>query len=167
VSLPPLLIREATEADLDALTAMTREFNDYLDALGGSAPAQDAAEIAAAAMGRLRSFAFGPNPLCKILIAELDGEAVGYLNYFMGVFMDDATPALHVADFFVGTKHRLRGAGKALMLEARRIAADHGASRLLWTVWRKNDDAIRFYEKLGAELEPYDGSVLMQWLIKP
>lgn len=85
----------------------------------------------------------------------------------MGVFMDDATPALYVADFFIGRRHRLRGAGRALMQEARRIAADHGASRLLWTVWRRNAAAIRFYEKLGAELEPDDGAVLMQWLIRP
>jgi len=145
---------------------MTREFNDYLDLVGGAEAADDAAEVAAAAMGRLRSLAFGPNPLCKILIAELDGQTVGYLNYFVGVFMDDATPTLHVADFFVTERYRLRGAGKALMLEARRIAMDLGASRLLWTVWRKNVDAISFYEKLGAEQEPADGSVLMQWLIE-
>jgi len=161
-----LCIRKATEADLSALTAMTREFNDYLDLVGGAEAADDAAEVAAAAMGRLRSLAFGPNPLCKILIAELDGQTVGYLNYFVGVFMDDATPTLHVADFFVTERYRLRGAGKALMLEARRIAMDLGASRLLWTVWRKNVDAISFYEKLGAEQEPADGSVLMQWLIE-
>jgi len=146
---------------------MTREFNDYLDSLGGAEGAADAAEVAAAAMDRLRSLAFGPSPLCTVLIAELDGQTAGYLNYFIGVFMDNATPALYVADFFVTKKFRLRGAGKALMREAHRIAMDFGASRLLWTVWRKNEDAIRFYEKLGAELEPEDGAVLMQWLIKP
>lgn len=161
-----LRLRKATEADLPALTAMTRAFNDYLDTLGGGPAADDAAEVAAAAMDRLRSFAFGPSPICTVLIAQLDGETAGYLNYYIGAFMDDATPTLHVADFYVAERHRLRGAGKALMLEARRIAADLGASRLLWTVWRKNEDAIRFYEKLGAELEPQDGSILMQWLIK-
>ena len=161
-----LCIRKATEADLPALTAMTREFNDYLDILGGDEPAGNAAETAAAAMNRLRSFAFGPNPICKILIAELDGTTSGYLTYYIGVFMDDATPALHVADFFVTEKYRLHGAGKALMLEAHRIAKDLGASRLVWTVWRRNEDAIRFYEKLGAEREPEDGSVMMAWLVK-
>ena len=159
-----LCIRKATEADLPALTAMTREFNDYLDTLGGAEVAVDAAEVAAAAMDRLRPLAFGPRPLCTLLIAELDGETVGYLNYFLGVFMDDATPTLHVADFFVTKRYRRRGAGRALMLEARRIGMDLGASRLFWTVWRKNEDAIRFYKKLGAE--PEDESILMQWLIE-
>jgi GNAT superfamily N-acetyltransferase len=161
-----LRIRKATEADLPALTAMTRAFNDYLDTLGGDPPAADAAEVAAAATDRLRTFAFGPSPICTVLIAEMDGETAGYLNYYIGVFMDDATSALHVADFYVAERYRLRGAGKALMLEARRIATDLGASRLLWTVWRRNEDAIRFYEKLGAELEPQDGAILMQWMIK-
>jgi GNAT superfamily N-acetyltransferase len=159
-----LCIRKATEADLPALTAMTREFNDYLDTLGGAEVADDAAEVAAAAMDRLRLLAFGPRPLCTILIAELNGETVGYLNYFLGVFMDDATPTLHVADFFVTERYRRRGAGRALMLEARRIGMDLGASRLFWTVWRKNADAIRFYENLGAR--PEDESVLMRWLIE-
>ena len=158
-----LCIRKATDADLPALTAMTRAFNDYLNALGAE-PAGDAAAVAAAAMDRLRPLAFGPRPLCTVLIAELDGETVGYLNYFVGVFMDDATPTLHVADFFVTERYRRRGAGTALMLEARRIGMDLGALRLFWTVWRKNEDAIRFYQKLGAE--PEDESVLMQWLIK-
>lgn len=160
-----LCVRLATEADLPALTAMTRAFNDYLDRLQGAAPADNAAEIATAAMARLASFAFGPKSICTVLIAELNGEGIGYLTYFIGVFMDDATPTLHVADFFVSESHRRRGAGSALMLEARRIAQDLGASRLFWTVWRRNHDAIRFYEKLGAELEPQDGSVLMEWRI--
>lgn len=161
-----LCIRTATEADLPALTAMTREFNDYLDTLGGGEAAADAAEVAAAAaaMGRLRPLAFGPSPLCTVLVAELDGETIGYLNYFIGVFMDDATPTLHVADFFVRERHRRRGAGKTLMLEARRIGMELGASRLFWTVWRKNEDAIRFYEKLGAT--PEGESILMQWMIR-
>lgn len=161
-----LRIRQGAEDDVPALTAMTREFNDYLDSLGGAMPAADAAEIATAAMARLRSFAFGPSPICTILVAELDGKAVGYLIYFIGVYMDDATPTLHVADFFVSKPNRLRGVGKGLMLEARRIATDQGASRVLWTVWRRNVDAIRFYERLGAKMEPQDGSVLMQWLVK-
>lgn len=161
-----LCTRKATEGDLPALTAMTREFNAYLDILGGSEIADDAAEVAAAAMDRLRTLAFGPSPLCAVLIAELDGETAGYLNYFVGVYMEDATPALHIADFFVTETYRRRGVGKALMQEARRIAMDLGASRLLWTVWRRNLDAINFYEALGAEQEPADGSVLMQWLIK-
>jgi|SRR6185295_1556221 len=159
-----LCIREATEADLPVLTAMTREFNAYLDALGGNEVAADAAAVAAAAMERLRSLAFGPNPLCTVLIAEFDGQTIGYLNYYLGVFMDDATPAVHVADFFVTRKHRRRGAGTALMLEVRRIATEAGASRLFWTVWRKNEDAIRFYQKLGAA--PEEESILMEWLMK-
>lgn len=48
-----LCIRKATDADLPALTAMTRAFNDYLNALGAE-PAGDAAAVAAAAMDRLR-----------------------------------------------------------------------------------------------------------------
>jgi GNAT superfamily N-acetyltransferase len=77
--------------------------------------------------------------------------------------MDDATPALHVADFFVQPGHRRRGIGKALMLEVRRIGRSIGASRLFWTVWRRNEDSVRFYQALGARTD--DEIMLMEWQI--
>jgi GNAT superfamily N-acetyltransferase len=157
----PLHIRLATESDLPVLTAMTRAHNDYLDIIGGVRPADDADTIACAAMNRLRPMAFGPNPICTVLMAELDGEAAGYVNYYVGVYMDDALPVLHVADFFVNEQHRRKGVGRALMLEVRRVGQALGASRVLWTVWRKNEAAIAFYRSIGAEA---DGeSLLMQW----
>ena len=125
-------------------------------------PISDAEAIAASAMERLRRMAFESNPICTVLMAELNGEPVGYLTYYIGVYMDDATPTVHVADFFVRESFRRRGVGRALMLEARRIAQECGASRLLWTVWSKNEAALRFYTALGAE--PEGSSILMQWL---
>lgn len=160
-----LCIRGATEADLSALSDMTREFNEYLNSLGDGVPLPTSAEDIAQVMGRVRSLAFGPRALCKIVIAELDREVVGYVTYFIGVFMDDPTPTLYVPDFYVRKECRRRGIGKALMLEARRIGAELGASRLFWTVWDKNEAAIRFYEKLGAR--PSDGAILMEWQIRP
>lgn len=157
-----LNIRRATDADLPALTAMTQAFNGYLDAIDGGVPGSDAEAIAASAMERLRRMAFESNPICTVLMAELNGEPVGYLTYYIGVYMDDATPTVHVADFFVRESFRRRGVGRALMLEARRIAQECGASRLLWTVWSKNEAALRFYTALGAE--PEGSSILMQWL---
>jgi GNAT superfamily N-acetyltransferase len=157
-----LQIRAATEADLPALTAMTRAHNDYLDAIGGAdAAIGDGEAIARAAMDRLHPMAFGPNPICTVLMAELEGEIAGYVNYYVGVYMDDAMPVLHVADFFVNEHQRRHGVGRALMLEVRRVAQTLGATRVLWTVWRKNEAAIRFYHEIGAEA---DGeSLLMQW----
>jgi len=108
--------------------------------------------------------AFGPDPICAVIMAELGGEAAGFLTYYLGVFMDDATPVLHVADFFVREEHRRRGVGTALMQEAHRIARERGASRLFWTVWEKNTAALRFYASLGAA--PEQGSILMEWRTK-
>ncbi len=41
----------------------------------------------------------------------------------------------------------------ALMREARKIAVSHGAKRLVWTVYRHNTEALRFYERIGARHE--------------
>ena len=159
-----LQIRPATEEDLPALTAMTQAFNDHLDALDSQGPAPDGEAVAAASMARFRPMAFGPDPICTVMMAELDGEGVGFLTYYLGVFMDDVTPVLHVADFFVRQDHRRRGIGTALMREAHRIARERGASRLFWTVWEKNTEAQRFYASVGAA--PEQGSILMEWRTK-
>jgi hypothetical protein len=94
-----LKIRPAVEADLPALTAMTRAHNDYLDRIGGADAAADGEAVARAAMERLRPMAFGPHPTCTVLMAELDEASAGYGITHAGVYMDDALPMLHAADF--------------------------------------------------------------------
>ncbi|MEZ5925347.1 MAG: GNAT family N-acetyltransferase [Hyphomicrobiaceae bacterium] len=153
-----ILIRPATRADLLKIDAMFHEFSDYLHAIA------DPEIVTENAMERIAELAFGSEPLCRILIAEHGSEVAGYLTYAIMANMEELAPALHVLDFFVRAAHRRRGIGRALMQEARCIAEAANATRLFWQVWRRNPEAIRFYEKLGAELERENLSML--WKIR-
>jgi ribosomal protein S18 acetylase RimI-like enzyme len=50
------------------------------------------------------------------------------------------------------------------MRAVRQAAQDLGATRVLWTVWRKNEAAIRFYRAIGADVD--SESLLMQWMVQ-
>ena len=44
-----------------------------------------------------------------------------------------------------------KGYGKLLMQEVKQIAKQKGISRIELNVWTFNEDAVKFYEKLGFE----------------
>ena len=78
------------------------------------------------------------------------GVVIGYLLYHDGYEPDAACRLLVVADLFVTQTARGRGAGAVLMGAAKEIAVSRGAKRLVWTVYRHNTEALRFYELIGG-----------------
>lgn len=145
-----IVIREATIDDRGAVIVMLREFMTFLDAVAQT-PEGDA-HIAAMA-----DLTFGLDPITRCIIAELNGEPVGYLAYYFGVWEVDI--GLRVVSLFVRQRARRLGAGRALMAEAGQIGAERGAKVLHWLVWKKNPGAIAFYRSLGGE--PFDEDIIM------
>lgn len=93
------------------------------------------------------------NPNAVLLLAEADGKPAG-----MCVFELEDNPRdpllipgkrAYINDIFVGEEYRRLGIATALYRETERIAKERGARQLYLTVWEFNDDARRFYEKLG------------------
>lgn len=148
-------VRPATRADVPTIKRMIREFADYLNAI------DEPEEPDQAAIDRIEAAAFGPKPLCRILVAEAGGRLAGYVVYYEGLDMDVVLPAAYVIDLFVRAAYRDRGAGRALMEAVAAIVKRRGGSTLFWTVWRKNPKALAFYEHLGAR--PWDEEILMKW----
>jgi GNAT superfamily N-acetyltransferase len=151
------VIRIATRDDLPALRRLWFEFETWLNAIG------EPSDIDPEKFDGFAALAFGDQPLCQVLVAELGREAVGYLVYHVGVWMDDMAPALFVADLFVSADVHRRGIGRRLMERARAIGDEHGAQHLFWTVWRENAGAQDFYRQLGAEV--FDEEVFMRWRV--
>lgn len=94
---------------------------------------------------------FGHEPAFNGLVAEVAGEVIGYLLYHAGYDTDTACRLLVVADLFVTESARGSGVGAALMQQARSIAAARGAKQVVWTVYRLNALARRFYEGIGGQ----------------
>jgi ribosomal protein S18 acetylase RimI-like enzyme len=78
------------------------------------------------------------------LLAEADGRLLGVLTYVVdGARCEVLT--LHVDE-------PRRGAGSALLAEARRIAAEAGCTTLWLITTNDNVDALRFYQRRGFRL---------------
>jgi GNAT superfamily N-acetyltransferase len=93
---------------------------------------------------------FGPQPKFRSLIAEWDGEAIGYALFF-GFYSSCKGSGIFLEDLFVQEAFRRRGIGRALLCHVARIARQEGSYRMRWEVLDWNESAIKFYKSLGAE----------------
>ena len=125
------------------IASLAAEFAQYLRGLGDTSEFRLNAEA-------LARDGFGPRPAFDGIVAEMAGAVVGYLLYHDGYDTDAAVRLLMVVDLFVTPAVRGQGIGAALMREAKAIAASREAKLLAWTVYRKNTDALRFYERIGG-----------------
>ena len=99
---------------------------------------------------KVRDSMFGLRSYAEAILAEEDGQAVGFALFFHNYSTFLAQPGLYLEDLFVLESHRGRGVGKALLAQLARIAVDRQCGRLEWAVLDWNVDAITFYERLGA-----------------
>jgi GNAT superfamily N-acetyltransferase len=98
----------------------------------------------------LRAGLFGPHPYAEAVIAEQEAEPIGFALFFHTFSTFLARPGLYLEDLFVLADHRGRGVGRALLAHLARLAVERGCGRLEWSVLNWNEEAIRFYERLGA-----------------
>ncbi len=111
------------------------------------------------AAGPARSRAYVEELLCDpqalVLLAEVDGRAVGCL-----VALLRSRPALPlfvpgsmvvVDSLAVDAAYRRQGLGRALLAEAEAWARENGASSVELNVYEFNEGAIAFYRELGYQ----------------
>jgi len=138
-----LTIRKATAHDAGAIGQLAQQFATYLRSLG------DPTEFQFNANTYLRD-GFGAAPAFAGLVAEVEGQVIGYLLYHFGYDTDRAMRLLHIIDLYVHEDARRQGAGKALMQAAARICRQAGGQELFWAVYVPNTLAAEFYARLGA-----------------
>lgn len=92
-----------------------------------------------------------------ILIAEREGEAVGYAFCVLQQHPNDNIltdiTTLYIDDLCVDESARGHGIGSALYKAALELAKEKGCYNVTLNVWNCNEPAMRFYEKCG--LTPY------------
>jgi GNAT superfamily N-acetyltransferase len=93
---------------------------------------------------------FGERPAADALVAELDGEAVGWALFFTNFSTFKGLPGYYIEDIYVQPKFRGRGAGKALLKRIAAMAVERGYGRVEWAVLDWNAPSIEFYKSLGA-----------------
>lgn len=111
---------------------------------------------------KLRPHLFGEKPVAEALVAELPSQAVAegespvvaFALYFTNFSTFLAQPGLYLEDLYVKPAHRQLGIGRAMLTRLGRLANERGYGRFEWSVLDWNENAIRFYERLGATLLP-------------
>jgi GNAT superfamily N-acetyltransferase len=135
-----IIVRRASEADLPAimeLLALLAEFDGCRDAF-------------VATEDQLRQAFFSSTPRAQVLIAVVDGQAIGLATYYSTFSTWQAKPGIWLDDLYVREGYRNRGAGKALLAELARTARRLGCVRIDWVVAASNGRGIAFYERQGA-----------------
>ena len=116
--------------------------------------AADMAAYLAATYGPDQQLAQLQDPACTYLLAEMQGQAVGYLQLGLGSALG-LTPngsganqleikQLYVVESWIGT-----GLGKALMRRALDVAQAEGCTAVVLGVWEHNERAKAFYQRFG------------------
>ncbi len=91
--------------------------------------------------------------IATALLAETEGNAVGYAIFYPIYGSYSAHGKIHLEDIFVKPEFRGKGYGtKILSFICKSVLAD-GFSALEWNALDFNKDAIDYYFKLGAEQE--------------
>lgn len=137
-------LRPAQAADATALVSLIRELAEF-EQLGHMVQVTPA---------QLEQQLFGPRPAAEAVVAELEGRIVGFALFFTNFSTFLGLPGLYLEDLYVQPAHRGHGFGKALLEHLGGLAVERGCGRFEWSVLDWNEDAIRFYERMGAALLP-------------
>lgn len=108
---------------------------------------------------------FGERPVVEAVVAEVvdaemdaaaDGgrRVVAFALFFTNFSTFLAQPGLYLEDLYVQPACRGAGIGKALLSHLGALAVARGYGRFEWSVLDWNENAIRFYEKMGATVMP-------------
>jgi GNAT superfamily N-acetyltransferase len=135
-----LRIRPARPGDEGLVLGLIRELAEYERLL----------DEVVATPGMLAESLFSENAVAEAVLAEWQGEAVGFALFFRNFSTFVGRPGLYLEDLYVRETHRGRGIGKALLLHLAGIARERNYGRMEWSVLDWNQPAIDFYHSLGA-----------------
>ena len=103
---------------------------------------------------RLRPHLFGERPVVEAMVAEAQGEVVAFALYFTNFSTFLAQPGLYLEDLYVRPAQRGGGIGEAMLRRLAALAVERNYGRFEWSVLDWSEGAIRFYERMGAQLLP-------------
>jgi GNAT superfamily N-acetyltransferase len=95
---------------------------------------------------------FGPRPIWKAFVAEVDGFIVGFALYYVR-YSTWKGSRLYLEDLIVTEIMRGKGIGKLLFNRLIQEASEMGFNGMSWQVLDWNETAIKFYKKYEAGLD--------------
>jgi GNAT superfamily N-acetyltransferase len=133
-------IRPARPDDVELIFSLINELAEY----------ERAPEQVTGTPELLHRALFGSTPSAEALVAELNGEAVGFALFHHTFSTWECRLGLWLEDLYVPPQHRRSGVGGALLAAVAAIAVERGCARLEWAALDWNTPALDFYAKLDA-----------------
>jgi GNAT superfamily N-acetyltransferase len=133
-------VRAALPADAEVIAVMAAEL---AAAVEDPRPDFDAA--------RFIRDGFGPDRWFECLVAEIEGQPVGYALMCRGFEAHTGKRRLWLGDLYVRTAARRSGAGRSLMVAVANRALELDCEAVYWELWRPNALGKVFYERMAAE----------------
>ena len=133
-------------------TGMKSDLPKVLELISELAIFEKAPEQVTITLEQLEKDGFEGNPLYHFLVAESNHEVVGMAFYYFR-YSTWKGKFLYLEDFIVRQEYRSKGIGKTLFNELKNQAIKDECIGMSWQVLDWNEDAIRFYKSIGAELD--------------
>lgn len=138
------ILRAAEPRDLPAIVQLIGELAEF----------EHLTHLLEVTPDKLEPHLFGESPVAECMVGEVDAAVVAFALYYTNFSTFLAKPGLYLEDLYVRPAHRRSGLGRSLLVQLAQLACERGYGRFDWTVLDWNEDAIRFYQKLGAEVMP-------------
>jgi GNAT superfamily N-acetyltransferase len=137
-------IRPAARADVPAVHGLIRELAAY----------EKLEHLCTGTPQALDDALFGARPAAEVLVADANGEIVGFALFFPTFSTFLSRPGLWLEDLYVQPAHRGPGSAPGCCARSPRVAVERGCGRFEWAVLDWNAPAIAFYERMGATVMP-------------
>ena len=139
-----LAIRPAQQADVAAIFGMIHELAVF----------EKLEHMMIATPDMLHDSLFGAHPACEALVGEENGEAVTFALFFHNFSTFLCRKGLYLEDLYVKQAARGKGYGKQMLVALAQLAVERGCGRFEWSVLDWNENAINFYQNMGADVMP-------------
>ncbi len=137
-------LRAAEPRDLPAIVGLIRELAEF----------EQLSHMVQTTPEALHPHLFGVRPAAEAMVAEAGGTVVAFALFFTNFSTFLARPGLYLEDLYVQPAWRGHGIGQALLEHLGALALQRGCGRFEWSVLDWNENAIRFYERMGATVMP-------------
>ena len=140
----PFMLRPAELRDVGAIVQLIRDLAEF----------ERLTHLLQVTPEKLRPQLFGEKPAAEAMVAEVEGQVVAFALYFTNFSTFLAQPGLYLEDLYVQPAQRGLGIGQALLTRLAALAVERGYGRFEWSVLDWNENAIRFYQRMGATVMP-------------
>lgn len=134
-----VIIREANRNDAKAIHELIVELAVF----------ENAPDEVKVTVEDLEEDGFGPDPAFKCIVAESNGDVVGFALYYMR-YSTWKGRCVYLEDFLVKKEMRSQGIGDLIFKEILAISEKLNVRLITWQVLDWNESAIKFYDKYNS-----------------